>query len=57
VPLFPFLPALFCLSCAYLLYSSLAYTGAGALVGGAVLVSGALMLWLFDRRPAEARSS
>ncbi len=57
VPFYPVLPALFCLSCAYLFYSSLAYTGAGALVGGAVLLSGALMLWLFDRRTSEARSS
>ena len=40
VPLYPLIPALFCLTCAYLLYSSLAYTGFGALVGLAVLAAG-----------------
>jgi amino acid transporter len=49
VPLYPVLPALFCLTSLYLLYSSLAYTGVGALVGGAVLLAGALMLWLLER--------
>jgi len=49
VPLYPITPILFCASCAYLLYSSLAYTGVGALVGVAVLVAGALVLWM-DRR-------
>jgi basic amino acid/polyamine antiporter, APA family len=49
VPLYPILPALFCLTSLYLLYSSLAYTGVGALVGGAVLVAGALVLWLLER--------
>jgi basic amino acid/polyamine antiporter, APA family len=49
VPLYPLLPALFCLTSLYLLYSSLAYTGVGALVGGAVLVTGALVLWLLER--------
>jgi amino acid transporter len=49
VPLYPVLPALFCLTSLYLLYSSLAYTGIGALVGGAVLLAGALVLWLLER--------
>jgi basic amino acid/polyamine antiporter, APA family len=49
VPLYPILPALFCLTSLYLLYSSLAYTGIGALVGGAVLLAGALVLWLLER--------
>ena len=40
VPLYPVVPALFCLICAYLLYSSLVYTGVGALVGVAVLLLG-----------------
>lgn len=44
VPLYPWTPLLFCLTSAYLLYSSLAYTGVGALVGVAVLGAGALML-------------
>lgn len=51
VPLYPLVPLVFCLSAAYLLYSSLAYTGAGALVGVAVLAAGALLLLAF--RPRE----
>ena len=43
VPLYPFLPLLFCLTSAYLLYSSIAYTGWGALVGIGVLVIGILI--------------
>ena len=47
VPLYPVLPALFCLANLYLLWSSLAYTGIGALAGGAVLAAGAfLLIWL-----------
>lgn len=45
VPLFPLLPLLFCTTSAYLLYSSLAYTGVGAFVGVAVLGIGLLFLW------------
>jgi amino acid transporter len=44
VPLYPLLPLLFCATSVYLLYSSLAYTGIGALVGVAVLATGGLLL-------------
>ena len=44
VPLYPLTPLVFCLTSAYLLYASLAYTGLGALVGVAVLALGALLL-------------
>jgi amino acid transporter len=44
VPLYPVTPIIFCATCTYLLYSSLAYTGIGALVGVAVLVAGAILL-------------
>ena len=44
VPLYPLTPLLFCAVAGYLLYSSLAYTGIGALVGVAVLVAGAVLL-------------
>jgi basic amino acid/polyamine antiporter, APA family len=44
VPLYPVAPAIFCLTSAYLLYSSLNYTGTGALVGVAVLAAGAVIL-------------
>ena len=54
VPLYPVLPLLFCLTCAYLLYSSLTYTGFGALVGlGVLAVGGALLLYL---RPSETHA-
>lgn len=53
VPLFPLLPAIFCLTNAYLLYSSLAYTGAGALAGVAVLATGLLLLLFL--RPVPTR--
>jgi amino acid transporter len=49
VPLYPLTPAVFCLSCAYLLYSSLAYTGAGAALGAAVLAAGLVPLWVSRR--------
>lgn len=42
-PLYPLTPALFCATSAYLLWSSLAYTGAAALFGVAVLAAGALL--------------
>jgi amino acid transporter len=44
VPLYPVLPALFVLTNAYLLYSSLAYTGRGALLGLAILAVGGLLM-------------
>ncbi|ARQ03013.1 APC family permease [Pseudorhodoplanes sinuspersici] len=57
VPLYPVVPALFCLICAYLVYSSLVYTGRGALFGVAVLAVGIpLMLWVRKKQsvaPAE----
>ncbi|MEP0881593.1 amino acid permease [Trichocoleus sp. ST-U3] len=50
VPLYPLTPLLFCAICAYLLYSSVAYTGVGALVGVAVAIAGAPLLLLSRRR-------
>ncbi len=44
VPLYPLTPLLFCLTSAYLLYSSLVYTGLGAFLGVAVLLVGAFLL-------------
>lgn len=44
VPLYPVTPALFCLTSAALLYSSITYTGAGALAGVAVLAMGLPLL-------------
>ena len=55
VPLYPLTPAIFVASCAYMLYSSLAYTGAGALVGVGILAAGAIVM-LFGMRGAKADS-
>ncbi|MFB3883783.1 MAG: APC family permease [Thermodesulfobacteriota bacterium] len=44
VPLYPLVPILFCMTCGYMLQSSVAYTGIGALVGLAVLLAGGLLL-------------
>ncbi len=44
VPFYPIAPIVFCATSLYLLYSSLMYTGFGALVGVAVLGLGALIL-------------
>jgi amino acid transporter len=46
VPLYPLTPLLFCAVCAYMLQASLAYTGVGALVGVAVLLTGLPVLLL-----------
>jgi len=48
-PLYPFVPALFCLTCAYMLYSSVTYAGTGALVGLAVVALGLPFLLLARR--------
>ena len=57
VPLYPVTPVIFVATCAYLLYSSLAYVRTGALVGIGVLVIGGVLLALNLRhrraRPEE----
>ncbi len=52
VPLYPLTPLIFCMTCLYLLYSSVVYTGYGAFVGIAVLLAG-LFLFPFIRRPGS----
>ncbi|MCX7057396.1 MAG: amino acid permease [Proteobacteria bacterium] len=54
VPLYPVVPALFSLTALWLLWSSLSYTGYGALVGIAFLAAGAIPL-LIERRLAATR--
>ena len=56
VPGYPVVPAIFVLACGYLLYSSLMYHRAHALVGLIVLAIGAVIL-LLARRPAAAQSA
>ncbi len=51
VPLYPVTPLLFCGVCVYMLFSSLAYTGKGALVGVGVLAVGAVLV-IVNRRNA-----
>lgn len=52
VPLYPITPLLFCLVCGYLLYSSLAYTEIGAIVGVLVVIAGIPLLLLSQRQQA-----
>jgi amino acid transporter len=51
VPFYPLTPILFCCSCGYLVYSSLAYTGFGALVGVGVVMAGLPFLAWMEKRP------
>jgi amino acid transporter len=44
VPLYPFTPLLFCGTCAYMLYSSLTFTGPGAAIGVAIVAAGVPVL-------------
>jgi len=57
VPLYPLTPALFCLTCAYLFYSSVAYTGFGALLGLLVLAAGLPLLMLARRDALQPEQS
>ncbi|HEX2269616.1 MAG TPA: amino acid permease, partial [Pyrinomonadaceae bacterium] len=50
VPLYPLTPLVFCAACAYMLQSSLAYTGAGALAGVIVLLAGFPVLLAAQQR-------
>src|SRR3546814_11892522 len=54
VPLYPLLPAIFCLTCVSLLYSILAYTGPGPLAGVATVpLCGFLFLFLTPALPLD----
>ena len=50
VPLYPFTPLIFCGMCVYMLYSSLAYTGPGAMFGVGVLGVGAVLVLFKPQR-------
>lgn len=56
VPLYPVLPIIFCLSSAYLLYSSVAYTGWGSLVGIGVLLAGVLLQIVMPAAPKSVET-
>ncbi|MCS3904257.1 amino acid transporter [Methylohalomonas lacus] len=54
VPLYPLVPLLFLLACAGMLYSSLTYTGLGAVIGVAILASGVpVYLWAVKQQARE----
>lgn len=53
VPLYPITPLLFCAACLYMLQSSLAYTGAGALAGVVVLLAGIPVLFAARQRQQD----
>ena len=59
VPLYPLTPVIFCLSSAYLLYSSVVYTGIGALIGIYVLLAGGIILFIFRKfgSPAPVKAT
>jgi APA family basic amino acid/polyamine antiporter len=54
VPLYPVVPLLFCGVAAYMLYSSVAYAGRGALLGVAVMLAGIPILAVAGRRSEAA---
>ncbi len=53
VPFYPFTPLLFCAVCGYLLYSSLAYTGVGAVAGVLVVAAGIPVLFWNNYRQSK----
>jgi len=50
LPLYPLTPVLFLLVCLYMLYSSLMFTGTGAFIGVAFLLSGIPVYWVIKRK-------
>lgn len=54
VPLYPVTPLVFCGMCLYMIRSSLAHTGIGALVGVGVLLAGVPLLWLVRGQPTAS---
>jgi amino acid transporter len=52
-PFYPLTAVLFSLMCAYMMYSSVAYTKIGALVGVGVLVVGVPLYLMFCRKPGN----
>jgi amino acid transporter len=52
VPLYPITPLLFCATCAYMLYSSVTFTGPGAAYGVAIVAAGLpILLWATMKKP------
>lgn len=54
VPLYPLTPLIFCVVCAFMMYSSIMYTSSGSLVGVGVLLTGIpLILWNRKKRISD----
>src|SRR5690606_36357000 len=53
VPIYPLTPIIFCCTSAYLLYSSIVYTGWGSLVGIGVLLAGVLLQSIGSFNPKD----
>ncbi|MEX0771090.1 MAG: APC family permease [Balneolaceae bacterium] len=53
VPFYPLTPILFLATCAYMLYSSLAFTGTGALIGAGILAAGVPVYLLASKRESH----
>jgi len=56
VPLYPLTPLIFCAVCLFMLYSSLAFTGRGSLIGVGVLLAGIPLMMMQKKRPKRTRS-
>lgn len=57
VPLYPLPPVILCAASAWMFYSSLVYAGPGALLGVAVLLVGAPLIWLQGRRERQPQQT
>jgi amino acid transporter len=57
VPLFPVLPAIFCATCAWMLYSAINYAGPLAWIGFAPPVAGLALYLLFGRKVVPVQTS
>ena len=53
VPLYPVLPAVFCLMCGYMLYSAADYAGKLLAIGLLPLIMGVILYWFARRRPVK----
>ncbi|NTW06863.1 MAG: protein-L-isoaspartate(D-aspartate) O-methyltransferase, partial [Syntrophaceae bacterium] len=56
VPLYPLTPLVFCAICLFMLYSSLAFTGRGSLIGVGVLLSGIPLMIIQKTRQTQKKS-
>jgi amino acid transporter len=56
VPLYPLLPAVFCATCAYMLYAGIQYAGKLGLIGGLLLLAGLPLYAVSRRLPGPVRS-